>query len=215
VIKMMIRVFYTGTKVDMKRSVVWSVLSASILTYVATAVAPVGASGENGKFYCGKNGNVPTTMAKTSRGDVAVIRWVSRGVFGDAYPPEVRCNIVSEKFQSFYQDGTLDFLTTGVVNRMSVICVAQAQDGPCNGVLFTLKPGGDPGRTLKLLLGVRIRSSGPIAESSATRVYIKMKDFLDTAPVVSATPMKMKATKGLSTPVKTKPTSKANGDRIW
>jgi Circadian oscillating protein COP23 len=214
VIKMMIRVFYTGTKVDMKRSMVWSVLSVSILASVATAVAPVGASGENDKFYCGKNGNVPTTMAKTSRGDVAVIRWISRDVFGDAYPPEVRCNIVSKKFQSFYQNGTLDFLTTGVDNRMPVVCVAQAQDGRCNGVLFTLKPGsGDPGRTLKRLLDVRNRASGPLPESSATRVYINMKDFLDTAPVVSATPMK--ATKGLSTPVKAKPTSKANGDRVW
>lgn len=197
----------------MKKSMVWSVLSVSVLAYVATAVAPVGASEKNGKFYCGKNGNVPTTMAKTSRGNVAVIRWVSKDVFGEAYPPEVRCNIVSEKFQSFYQDGTLDFLTTGVVNRMPVICAAQAQNGPCNGVLFTLKPSGDPGRTLKRLLDVRIRSSGPLEESSATRVYINMKDFLDKAPVVSATPMK--ATKGLSTPVKTKPTSKANGDLVW
>jgi hypothetical protein len=205
--------FYSGTKVDMKRSMAWSVLLVSVLAYVATAVAPAGASGRDDKFYCGKNGNEPTTIARTSRGDVAVIRWVSRDVFGEAYPPEVRCNIVSEKFQSFYQDGTLDFLTTGEVNRMPVICVAQAQNGPCNGVLFTLKPGGDPGRTLKRLLDVRIRSSGPLAESSATRVYINMKDFLDKAPVVSATPMK--ATKGLSTPVKTKPTSKANGDLVW
>jgi hypothetical protein len=205
--------FYTGIKVDMKQSMLWSTLSVSILTYVATAIAPVGASGGNSKFYCGKNNSVPTTMAKTSRGDVAVIRWVSRDVFGEAYPPAVRCNIVSEKFQSFYQDGTLNFLTTGVVNRMPVICAAQAQDGPCNGVLFTLKPGGDPGRTLKRLLAVRDRASGPLAESSATRVYINMKDLLDASPVVSATPMK--ATKGLSTPVKTKPTSKASGDRVW
>lgn len=192
---------------------IWPVLSASILTYVATAITPVGASGGNGKFYCGKNGNEPITMAKTSRGDVAVIRWVSKDVFGDAYPPAVRCNIVSEKFQSFYQDGTLNFLTTGVVNRMPVICAAQAQDGPCNGVLFTLKPGGDPGRTLKRLLAVRDRASGPLAESSVTPVYINMKDFLDKAPVVSATPIR--ATKDLPTPVKTKPTSKANGDRVW
>jgi Circadian oscillating protein COP23 len=148
----------------MKRSIIWSVLSVSILAYVATAVVPVDASGRNAKFYCGKNGNVPTTMAKTSRGDVAVIRWVSKDVFGEAYPPEVRCSIVSEKFQSFYQDGTLDFLTTGVVNRMPLICAAQAQDGPCNGVLFTLKPGDNPGRTLKRLLDVRIRSSGPLDE---------------------------------------------------
>jgi hypothetical protein len=40
-----------------------------------------------------------------------------------------------------------------------------------------------------------------------------MKDFLDKAPVVSAT--QMKATKGFSTPVKTKPTSKANDDLVW
>jgi Circadian oscillating protein COP23 len=172
-------------RIDMKRSLVCSIFSVSILAYAATVVVPARA-GDNDKFYCGKSGGVPTTMAKTSRGSVAVIRWVSKNAFREAYLTEVRCNIVSSKFQSFYQDGSLNFLTTGVINLMPVICAAQVQDGPCKGVLFTLKPSVEnPGRTLTRLLDICNRESGPLLQGFAPHVYINMKEFLATAPVVS------------------------------
>jgi Circadian oscillating protein COP23 len=134
------------------------------------------------KFYCGTSKNTPTTMARTSRGPVSVIRWTSKNAFGENYPPEVRCKIVSSKFQEYYTDGTLNFLTTGVQNRQPVICAVQSKGGPCS-VLFTLKLGSDPDQTLKQLLSIRDRSTTLVLNESISSPVIDFNDFLKTAPV--------------------------------
>ena len=87
------------------------------------------------------------------------------------WSPEARCQEVSKRFESYHRDGTLNFLTTGRMNRQSVVCVAQSQGGPCSGLLFTLKPGSNPGQTLQKLLDVRHRATGPLNESASARLY--------------------------------------------
>jgi hypothetical protein len=161
-----------------------SFLLTSLLAYTAGifALSPVQAETASPKFYCGQSKNTPTTMARTSRGSVPVIHWSSKNAFGEDFPPEVRCKIVSSKFQEYYTDGTLNFLTTGILNRMPVICAVQAKGGPC-GVLFTLKPGSDPDRTLKQLLSIRDRSTTLVLNESIATPFIDFNDFLETAPV--------------------------------
>ncbi|MCM1983241.1 COP23 domain-containing protein [Lyngbya confervoides] len=171
----------------------------SLLTAVlASAAAMTAVSGSafanptGAKFLCKNYGGVPTTMARTSRGEARVIAWRTRE-FGEDYPPQVRCDIVSKRFQEFYEKGTLNFLTTGIINRQPVVCVAQHKGGACSDLLFTLRPGSNPGLTLQRLLDVRVRASGPLNES-ASRTYIDMEEFLATAPII-----------GNSTPVETTP----------
>jgi Circadian oscillating protein COP23 len=146
------------------------------------ALSPVRADIVDPKFYCATIKNTPTTMARTSRGSVSVIHWTSKNAFGEDYPPEVRCKLVSSRFQEYYTDGTLNFLTTGVLNRQPVICAVQAKGGPC-GVLFTLKPGSDPDLTLKRLLSIRDRSTTLVLNESISSPLINVNDFLETAPV--------------------------------
>lgn len=181
----MLKIIIKCVGFDMKRSIVLSVISIPLLAHWtmhwSAQVAHAQANVAQSKFYCGQSKNVPTTMAQTSRGPVSVIRWVS--TLGEEYTPESRCKIVSEKFQTFYQDGTLNYLTTGVVNQQNVICAAQVENGSCVGVLFTLKPNSDPGRTLERLLSVRDRAPNAVLNEGAPRVYISLKDFLETAPV--------------------------------
>ncbi len=149
-------------------------------------------------------------MAKTSRGAVPVIRWVS--TLGGTYTPENRCKIVSEKFQTFYNDGTLNYLTTGIVNQLPVICAAQTENGPCTGVLFTLKPNSDPGRTLQRLLSIRDRAPGAVLNESSPQVYVNMKDFLNTAPTEADQPSVNEA---ISVPNSGGSTATPSGNRIW
>lgn len=165
----------------MNRSVV--LLAAIVPCLVAGTTLPAFANPTQNKFFCGRTKNVPTTMAHTSRGPVPVIRWLS--TLGETYTPEYRCQIVSDKFQTFYNDGTLNFLTTGVVNQQKVICAAQFENGPCSGVLFTLKPNSDPAQTLKRLLSVRDRAPNLVLNESAPQVYINVQEFLETAPVAT------------------------------
>jgi Circadian oscillating protein COP23 len=194
----------------MKPSLLLSTLSLSILVGLATDLTSVRANTTGSKFYCGQSKNVPTTMAKTSRGAVPVIRWVS--TLGGTYTPENRCKIVSEKFQTFYNDGTLNYLTTGIVNQLPVICAAQRENGPCTGVLFTLKPNSDPGQTLQRLLSIRDRAPGAVLNESSPQVYVNMKDFLSTAPT-EADPLSVNEV--ISAPNPGGSTVTPSGNRIW
>ena len=164
-----------------------SVRIASVLAFAALAwtTATGSASAVEQRFSCGQSGGVPATMAKTSRGLIPVIKWTSSHFSNSGYSPLRRCQLVSDKFQQYYATGELNYLTTGRVNSQNVVCVTKARLGACNGVLFTLKPGSNPGRTLQQLMDVRLRASGPLSETYE-RVYIEMDKFLSEAPVDEA-----------------------------
>ncbi|EAZ90505.1 COP23 domain-containing protein [Crocosphaera chwakensis] len=132
-------------------------------------------------FLCQNWQGVPTTLAKTPEQEsVPVLVWQSEYFNDSGYDASTRCQLVSGRFQYFYNNGQLKYLTTGRMNRMPVVCVTQRQGGGCEGLLFTLKPGTDPTQTLKQLMAVRFRSSGPLNETSG-RVYINFEDYLSQA----------------------------------
>lgn len=165
-----------------------SLLSTVVLSTVTVLsqlalYSPAQAGSNN--FFCGRSQGVPATIARTSRGDVPVIRWVSTQFANSGYTPQKRCQIVSQKFQQYNNDGTLKYLTTGWKNGNSVVCVASYQGGSCSGVLFTLKPGQNPNKTLRQLMAVRTRASGPLNETEE-RVYIDMEQFLQDSPTQEA-----------------------------
>jgi Circadian oscillating protein COP23 len=197
----------------MKLSLLLSTFSISILVYLSTDLTSVRADTTGSKFYCGQSKSVPTTMAQTSRGAVPVIHWVS--TLGEDYPPEYRCKIVSEKFQTFYNDGMLNYLTTGTVNQQPVICAAQQENGPCSGVLFTLKPNSDPGRTLQRLLSIRDRAPGMVLNESAPQIYINMADFLSTAPLETDQSTNESMTLPQPSEAVNTPVSAPSGNGIW
>jgi Circadian oscillating protein COP23 len=158
-----------------------STLSAALLSAAATLVSlPSHAQQADAKFYCGNYQNAPTTMARTARGSVPVIHWKS-SAFGENFPPQVRCETVSRRFQEYYGNGTLNFLTTGVINQQPIICAVQFKGGPC-GLLFTLRKGSDPDSTLRHLLNVRDRTTNTVLNESVASTFIDMNEFLNTAP---------------------------------
>ena len=133
------------------------------------------------KFYCdrGQNG-IPTTFVKTPQGTYPVIRWVSNYFLSAGYSPMTRCRQVSDKFQLFYDDGRLDYITTGIVNRQPVVCVSSQNGGPCQGVLFTLKPKQSASQTIQKLFDIRVgAATGPLYESGS-RFYLNFNDYLDS-----------------------------------
>jgi hypothetical protein len=142
------------------------------------------------RFFCGKTINaatgnaVPTTLASTRRGNVAMIFWKSTffGQKGQGFSPTDRCKEVSKRFQAFYKDGVLSYLTTGRMNNQNVICVSDEYGGPCQGLLLTLEPKDNPEQVLHELLNVRARARGPLVRGSGAS-YIDVQDFLDNAPV--------------------------------
>ena len=142
---------------------------------------PVQAQGTT--FVCRSIDNVPTTVAETSRGSVSVIRWASHYFTGSGWTPEARCQEVSQRFQTYHQAGSMNYLTTGRMNRQPVICTSDRQGGACQNLLFTLKHTSNPGRTLQELMEVRVQAAGPLNETTS-QVYINLNDFLDTSPLL-------------------------------
>ena len=132
-------------------------------------------------FTCQNWQGVLTTLAKTpDQASVPVLTWES-GYFNNAgYDPNTRCQLVSGRFQYFYNNGQLKYMTTGRMNRMPVVCVTQTKGGGCEGLLFTLKPGVDPTRTLQQLMAIRVRAGGPLNQTNG-RVYIDVEEYLSEA----------------------------------
>jgi Circadian oscillating protein COP23 len=141
------------------------------------------------RFFCGQsrvataNKTVPTTFARTKRGNVPVIRWQSTFFSNsNVYTPLKRCEEVSRRFQKYYGEGALAYLTAGQMNSQNVICVSDEYGGPCQGLLLTLEPKDNPQAVLKDLLNARNRAGGPLTRSTGS-LYVDMNNFLETTPV--------------------------------
>jgi Circadian oscillating protein COP23 len=142
------------------------------------------------RFFCAKSRNpatgneIPTTFARTGRGNVSMIYWKSTFFANQLndFTPESRCLEVSRRFQAFYSQGNLSYLTTGKINDQNVICVAQEYGGPCKGLLLTLEPQDNPDEVLRNLMEIRVNARGPITRGTGS-TYIDVEEFLDTAPV--------------------------------
>ncbi len=136
---------------------------------------------QSSTFYCGVSQGVPATIARTPNGNVTVIRWVS-GYFNEAgYDPQRRCDEVTARFQTYKNNGTLNYITTGVINSQPVVCVSSTNGGGCKGLLFTLKRGENASRVVQQIFNIRAGASGPLNESS-DRVYIDVNKLLNSTP---------------------------------
>ncbi len=132
------------------------------------------------QFSCDTSGALPTTVATNAAtgASLAVVRWYSEYFSGSGYDPLTRCQEVSGRFQRSYDNGSLDYITAGLVNGMPVIC-ATSPGGSCNNsnMLFTLKPGTNAAVTLQRLFDVRAGAGDALYESSG-RTYISLKKKL-------------------------------------
>jgi hypothetical protein len=132
-------------------------------------------------FFCGTSPNgIPTTYVNTPGGNLPLIRWVSHYFLPSGYTPEVRCQEVSQRFNRYYNQGVLNYVTTGYINGEPTVCVASKIGGPCTGLLFTLKPNQNATRAIQQLFDVRAGASGPLYESES-RVYIDMRQYVQAS----------------------------------
>lgn len=137
-------------------------------------------------FFCGQSSHrTPTTFVSTPTGNIPLIRWVSHYFAGSGYDPQTRCEEVSQRFNQFYRQGQLNYITTGIVNQLPVVCISSEIGGPCTGVLLTLKPREDAARVVQQLFDVRAGASGPLFES-ATQPYIDLKQLIQERQAVGS-----------------------------
>lgn len=104
---------------------------------------PVQAQIEQG-FQCNADAAMPTTIYYTSQGEQEPwIKWVSEHFSNSNWSPLARCQTVSQRLEQYREDGKLKYVTLGTENNQPIICVASQDNGPCEGIIYTLKPGQD------------------------------------------------------------------------
>jgi hypothetical protein len=142
-------------------------------------------------FYCGEISDretrekIPATIAWVSQRqtNVGIIAWKSNYI--PKWNAQKRCETVSPKFQAFYEDGRLNYLTTGENNGYDIICAAVETGQSCKAEdqLFQVKASNDPEAVLKGLTGIiEGTSSKPIYQSSGDKTYVSMEELLNNAP---------------------------------
>ncbi|NJL81815.1 MAG: hypothetical protein HC890_00315 [Chloroflexaceae bacterium] len=134
------------------------------------------------QFSCVVEGGLPTTQARNPLTDrtLSVIRWQSQYFSNSGFDNTRRCQIVASRFQAAYDEGRLNYITAGVVNRLPVICATTNQD-TCDStnILFTLEPSHNPAQTLQDLFEVRHYSAPPLVRGGTPRYpYINVGEVL-------------------------------------
>lgn len=118
------------------------------------------APGQTG-FWCDTSSSPPATLYQNSEGGTEPwIEWTSTDFEDSGYDPLTRCQQVSGRLETYRRNRQLRYITTGVVNRQNVICTASGDGGPCEGLIYTLKPGQEPNQTLERLMGWRVGEAG-------------------------------------------------------
>ncbi|NEN91657.1 MAG: hypothetical protein F6K48_23225 [Okeania sp. SIO3H1] len=118
------------------------------------------------RFFCGtgeyRGRNVPATIIQNTQSneEVIVIFWrLDNNYFGEDYPPQKRCKIVSQQFQNIYNRDGLKYVVatkeTWVPDReIPVVCAVKFKGASCKNddLLFTLESRDDPDLVLKDLI---------------------------------------------------------------
>lgn len=164
-----------------------SILVAASLLLTAFQGATVQAQNKKNVYKCINNKGVPTTIVDTPRGRIPLITWQSDFFGTSGWTPEKRCEEVSARFQKLSNNGTLKYVTTGIVDKKyKVICVGKKIPGqgyPCikDGILITLQPEDKPNDVLKNLFGNAARVGGtPLTRG---QFAISMDSVIQNAPV--------------------------------
>lgn len=172
----------------MKFERLYGFIMASVVAVAGTVMTNSPARAQTTRFVCRISSltGIPTTYAMTRRGAVPVIRWYSEYFSAGGFTPERRCQEVSARFQSLWNDGMLKYLIPGYINGFSVICATRTPSESCSsqGLLFTLKSGSDASAALQQLFGIRrVAASDPLYESSGGDFpVIDFEDFLRNSP---------------------------------
>lgn len=193
-IKLFSRLFFSSLSFSFAWGFLWSNSSGAEMRNInpdARYETVASNSQEGVTFSCSQaidpaNGQtIPTTVATIPQRQetINLIFWKSEHFA--AWQPQSRCETVSPKFQTFYRDGRLRYLTHGTINGYPVICAVVDEGETCNGdnQLFQVKPNEDPQLVLRQLMDV---VEGKVDEKviyqsteNPDRVYISVDEFLD------------------------------------
>ena len=103
-------------------------------------------------FICKNKQGIWTTVVNTKQGEKNFILWDSTYFVPSGYTPEVRCNQVTGRLNSFFDGTSEQYIGTGKMNNQPIICITNNDHVSCKKLLYTLKPDQDGEKAVTLLI---------------------------------------------------------------
>jgi hypothetical protein len=136
-------------------------------------------SNQNIQFTCDRSYDQASsqyaynTLAWNEKSKKPIIVWKQEDFSGNGYPPKVRCEEVSPRFQEAYEQGSFKYMTHGEMNGQPVVCTASKVGNDCDALLITLKHQDNAEKTLTQLSDILLgyAASGPLQQSSGDITY--------------------------------------------
>ncbi|MBO3458812.1 COP23 domain-containing protein [Aetokthonos hydrillicola Thurmond2011] len=174
----------------MKLPLIVKLLTGVAIAYGTTVTLNQPSYAEGATFQCAKNKGVFTTFVRTQDGkNLPMINWVSNYFGNQGLSQQQRCQEISRRFQSTYDNGLLRYIKGGTLNKQPVVCAATEKNAACkeNTLLFTLKPGSDPDAVARKLFDRRALAAGKGVDQSGgdtskDPVHIDVEAYLYFVP---------------------------------
>lgn len=133
-----------------------------------------------GGFVCDTSTGEPVTVYQNAQGfREPWIRWNSNFFSSSGYDPLTRCQQVTQRLENYKRNRQLNYVTVGVVNNQKVICTSSRVNGPCEGLIYTLRHDQDPAPALSsFFVWLANQNARPSLFESSTAIYINVGERL-------------------------------------
>lgn len=131
-------------------------------------------------FFCDTSRGMPITVFQNSQGiREPWISWTSDFFAISGYDPLTRCQQVTQRLERYRRNKQLNYVTVGLVNHEKAICTTSRENGPCEGLIYTLRKDQDPIPTLyRFFAWLNARRYLPSLNESGSIPYIDVRDRL-------------------------------------
>jgi hypothetical protein len=86
---------------------------------------------------------------------------------------------VTQRLENYKRNRQLNYVTVGVVNNQKVICTSSRVNGPCEGLIYTLRRDQDPAPALSsFFVWLANQKARPSLFESSTAIYINVGERL-------------------------------------
>lgn len=133
-----------------------------------------------GSFLCDTSTGEPVTVYQNPEGfREPWIRWNSNFFSSSGYDPLTRCQQVSQRLETYSRNRQLNYVTVGTVNNQRAICTSSRVNGPCEGLIYTLRRDQDPAPALSsFFVWLADRKARPSLFESNSATYINIGERL-------------------------------------
>ncbi|MBD1830888.1 trypsin-like peptidase domain-containing protein [Microcoleus vaginatus GB1-A2] len=133
-----------------------------------------------GGFVCDTSTGEPVTVYQNPQGfREPWIRWNSNFFSSSGYDPLTRCKQVTQRLENYSRNQQLNYVTVGIVNNQKAICTSSRVNGPCEGLIYTLRRDQDPAPALSsFFVWLTNQKARPSLFESSTVIYINVGERL-------------------------------------